>query len=80
MRTVRQDIKAAFIPDELVSGKSVIAFFGDEADDEGAGRGDAQAKGCERLDQIEERVPDPDAFYHLTFGIKGGVDTEIQRV
>ncbi|MPN14430.1 hypothetical protein SDC9_161757 [bioreactor metagenome] len=78
MGAVRQNIKAAFIPDKLVARETAVAFLGDKADDEGADRGDAQAEGRERFNQVGKRIPDPEAFDHFTLSVEGETDSAIQ--
>ena len=57
---VRQDVKAALVPDELVAGEPGVAFFGDEADEQRDDCRDDQAEWGKGCNEVFEGIEHPD--------------------
>ena len=80
MSTIRQNIKAAGVAREMVSGKPAVTFLGNQAYQQKNHSGDAKAKGRKNDKEVSERVQHPNALYLLATHMKYGFLTQLQRV
>ena len=80
MSTIRQNIKAAGVAREMVSGKPAVTFLGNQAYQQKNHSGDAKAKGRKNDKEVSERVQHPDTLHLLTGGVEYGLSAQLQRV
>ena len=80
MRTVRENVKAAWVVRVFIARESDITLFRDEADDQYDHQRRHDPKACEYRTPIFERVQHPDALDFFIRLMKGRCDSKPQRI
>ena len=80
MRTVRENVKAAWVMRVFVAREPYITFFRNETDNQHDHQRRYDSKACEYCTPVLERVQHPDAFDLILTSVEGRCNSEPQGI